>query len=455
MPISHCEHMPLICPDCRASFHADVWLILDAQEQPAQAEALRQGQFNRVTCPHCQHSGAAGTPFLFHDNAARCVIFAMPAATEEFVWREQARDLHSILVGSIPPEERRPYLADVQIAQGTEGIAHSLQKAARRQAAQSAAVARAAPADTAQAAQAPAASRILQPEPPPTAPPPAASPPADLSSHDEDALYAAIEALIAASTARELDEVLQQHPLLSTPVADSSLQQLADVAFEQRDYELAESLGRARRVLAKARAGTNSEQMRAEFGSVAAVAPPAGAQPPAPVPDMPDMPDEVYRALLQAQSPQELAHLCQAYPPLLQPALDAILVQQIDQLAAEGHTSLALRLLNRHESLVALRQQGMPAAEPPAAPAVRPPSAPPPDTESIAQEAVEALLVAGDDETLARVLIDYPVLLTEEAQQVLWQLSADARSHGDEELAAYAVECRAMLRKVREGLSNT
>jgi hypothetical protein len=147
-----------------------------------------------------------------------------------------------------------------------------------------------------------------------------------------------------------------------------------------------------------------------------------------------------------------LSHLCQAYPLLLEPAADALIWQQIDQFIAEGHTPLAIRLLNRHESLVALRQPGAAAG---AAAAASPPSAPAPDTQATTQEAIEALLVAGDDETLARVLIDYPVLLTEEAQQVLWQLSADARSHGDEELAAYAVECRAMLRKVREGLANT
>jgi hypothetical protein len=370
----------------------------------------------------------------------------MPAATEEYIWREQARDLHSILVGSIPPEERRPYLADVQIAQGTEGIAHSLQKTARRQAAQSAAVSGAATAESAQTAEAPAASSTPEP-----APPSAEPPPAELASHDEDALYAAIEALVAASTPRELDAVLQQHPLLYTPIVDSSLQQLADVAFEQRDYELAESLRRARRVLTKARAGATSEQISAEFNSTAVAAPPAAAQPRMPAP-APVLPDDVYRALFQVQSTQELASLCQAYPPLLEPALDATLLQQIDQFVAEGHSSLALRLLNRHESLTTLRQQGAAAADTPAAADSLPPA---PDTQDATQEAVEALLVAGDDETLARVLIDYPVLLTEEAQQVLWQISADARSHGDEELATYAVECRAMLRKVREGLANT
>jgi hypothetical protein len=68
-------------------------------------------------------------------------------------------------------------------------------------------------------------------------------------------------------------------------------------------------------------------------------------------------------------------------------------------------------------------------------------------------DAVEALLSADDEEVLAQVLLEYPVLLTDEAENALWHLSAEARSQGDEELATYAVECRAMLRRVREGLA--
>jgi hypothetical protein len=34
----------------------------------------------------------------------------------------------------------------------------------------------------------------------------------------------------------------------------------------------------------------------------------------------------------------------------------------------------------------------------------------------------------------------------------LLQLASESRQRGDDQLAEYAVECRAMLRKVREGL---
>ena len=41
MPIAYQEQAQLTCPACGADFEAPVWLILDAQEQPEAADALR------------------------------------------------------------------------------------------------------------------------------------------------------------------------------------------------------------------------------------------------------------------------------------------------------------------------------------------------------------------------------------------------------------------------------
>jgi hypothetical protein len=142
----------------------------------------------------------------------------------------------------------------------------------------------------------------------------------------------------------------------------------------------------------------------------------------------PTLPHEVYQALLQVQSSEALANLAQSYSVLLEPWVDDTLSATVDQVLEEGNERLAYSLEQRREQLAALRQ------------------------EIVRQDAIEALLTAEDDEALSEVLIAYPVLLTDETLQDLWQLAADARSHGDEELARYAVECRAMLRKIREEL---
>jgi hypothetical protein len=134
--------------------------------------------------------------------------------------------------------------------------------------------------------------------------------------------------------------------------------------------------------------------------------------------------------LLQAQTSQALADLVEEYPVLLEEWVDATLSEAVNQILEENNETLAHRLEQRRELLDMMRQ------------------------ELVRQEALDVLLSADDDETLAQVLIDYPVLLTDEAQQALWHLASDARARGDDELAVYAVECRAMLRKVRDELSN-
>ena len=70
MHISHSEHAVLTCPACGQDFEADVWMLVDAQEQPELAHALREGTLNVVACPHCGNHGPAGAPLLFHDPAS-------------------------------------------------------------------------------------------------------------------------------------------------------------------------------------------------------------------------------------------------------------------------------------------------------------------------------------------------------------------------------------------------
>ncbi|MEI7771557.1 MAG: CpXC domain-containing protein, partial [Chloroflexales bacterium] len=132
MPISYQEQAELTCPSCGAGFTSAVWLILDAQEQPGALDELRRGALNSVTCPHCGSSGPAGAPLLFHDAQARRVIFAGAPGAAEHEVRDQARNLHALLVGAIPEEQRRPYLADVDIAQDVDGVARLLRRMERR-----------------------------------------------------------------------------------------------------------------------------------------------------------------------------------------------------------------------------------------------------------------------------------------------------------------------------------
>jgi hypothetical protein len=359
-------------------------------------DELRQGSLNSVICPHCGSSGPAGAPLLFHDAQARRVIFAGAPDAAEHEVRDQARNLHALLVGAIPEEQRRPYLADVDIAQDVEGVAHMLRRLERRRGA----------------------------APAPSPQPPAASAPDDPAPP----LLVAVQELLEAGSPEDLDRVLAVHPVLLAPATDLTLAQLADVAVEQRAYDIAESLQQARRLL----------------GEMA-----SAARPDAPAPHVEAvisaLPDPALQALMQAQSGADLLDAVGAHPLLLHPGVDGLLADQIDQALDEGHDRQASALEERREALAELRATR-------ATQAAAAPEASSAQEEPTIDEAIEALLIADGEDALADVIDRYPLLLDDLAAQALWQFAAEARASGDEEMARYAIECRELLRRVREGL---
>ena len=132
MPISQSDYIGLTCPACGARFETDAWTLVDAAERSDLAQALREGSLNMATCPKCGTQTAAGTALLFHDPAGRRVYFAVPPDVGEHVWRERAQELLYQLVGSLPEDERRPYLGDVQVEQELDGVRRALLRHDRR-----------------------------------------------------------------------------------------------------------------------------------------------------------------------------------------------------------------------------------------------------------------------------------------------------------------------------------
>ncbi len=414
MPIAYQEQAQLICPACGADFAASIWLILDAQEQPEAVAALRSDKLNIVACPHCGNSGPAGAPLLYHDGLARLVLFAPAPGSAEHEWREQARELHAVLVGSIPEEQRRPYLADVDITQDLAGIAHRLRKLERRQGRQGGRETGDTPAPKVAAPGLPVSSASE------------ASAVSGASEQREQAppLLVAVEAMLAANTPEELDRALVEFPMLLDVSTDATLAQLAEVAVEQRAFEVAESLGRARELLAHTGAAVAAEPTARALAPALAVT---------------TLPEPALQALLQAQSGAELAAVAEIHPLLLRPEADALLAERVNQALDDGNERMAQALEERREVLAQLRTT---LAQAPSA-----------DAPTI-DEAIEALLIAEGEDAMAEVIDRYPVLLEEVVGQALWQFAAEARANGDEELARYAVECREMLRRVREELED-
>lgn len=432
MAISHSDHVALMCPDCGSGFQAEVWLILDAHEQPEQVELLRHERLNYVTCPHCGSGSAAAAPLLLHDGMARRVIFAATPGAAEYAWREQARALHTRLVASIPVEQRRPYLEDVQIAQDVPGLAHILRKMARQTGETSS---RKLPGrDLATFLPEQALSAPTQPRPV------VSEPVVTRQDQAETLLHAAIQALIAADSPGELRAVVDTHPILLTSAADAAIAQLAEVAVEQREYTQARQFHRVRLMLVDLRAGDPvdlANYTADPHGEAAPAARHASTTPPV------EVPAEVYQALLQAQSSAALFQAVQAYPLLLEPWIDDALSHSVNRALDEGNERLAWTLEERRRLLGDLHRaigrsdQDQPAGVPSAA------------LDPQVYEVVQALLDTDDADALARLLIAHPELLTGAAQAALEHFASEARRRGDEELAAYASECRVMLQQIR------
>lgn len=404
MPISHAELASLTCPQCRTQFDAEIWTLLDTAERPDLAEQLLNSTLNIVTCPHCAHQEDAGGPLLVHDPGGRRVYFAAPDGAAEHLWREQAQTLLYVLVGSLPEEARQPYLGDVQVEVEAAGVRRAMQRRGRRFAAR--------PATT------------------PAPPPPVAAPP----QPDTDSLIAAIEELLAADTPAEVAALAARRPELVDEQADALLDQLIATARAQGEPDVARALAEARLLLHDLRAGTPPDQSRI----VTAPAEPSPAGAPATedvvAPGVTyQLSAGAYQALLRADGPPALREAIHEYPALLEPWADDDLAARVDAALDDGNERLAHVIETRRDTLDQLR------AELAGGDGLR--------------QAIDALIRAGNaEDALAAAIGAYPALLTDAAQTALFELAAGARLRGDTTLAEYAIECRAMLRSVREGL---
>jgi hypothetical protein len=423
MAISYQEHAELTCPSCSTDFAADMWLVLDAEEHPEAVDSLRNGTLNTVICPSCGYSGPAGAPLLYHDGRLRKVIFAPAPGSAEHELREQARDLHALLVGSIPEEQRRPYLADVDIAQDLAGVGRLIERYERRRGKQGTG-GQGAEGKAQEAGPQGAGGRAQE----------AGGRGQEAGGRAQEAdpsvLLAAIEALLSADTPEEFQAVLANYAVLREPATDEALAQLAEVAANQREPDIAASLTQARRLLA----GLAPVEAPEEYQGVAG--PPLLAPAEA---EVEALPEAALQLLLASINATELAQAVERYPILLVPEADGLLAGLIDRALDQGNERYAAALEDRREGLLALREargKGLEADEG----AIDEPTM---------DEAIEALLLADGEAAIRAVVERYPILRAEAAAKALWQFAAEARASGDEELAVYAIECREMIRRMK------
>jgi ribosomal 50S subunit-associated protein YjgA (DUF615 family) len=426
MPISYSEYAGLTCPACGAAFEADVWTLVDSAERSDLAQALADEVLNVVTCPKCGHVWPAGAPLLFHDPANRRVYFAVPPGAEEHAWRARAQELLYLLVGSLPEEQRLPYLGDVQVEQEVAGVRRAILRRERRGRGNRETSRQAKETGRQETSE---QERAVDDVRSPASPP---APPSDPT------VVEALRALLAADSDTEFAELIAASPQLLGEDVDAIVGRMADLAYEAGQRDMAAALRELRITLARARAGADwRPTLRHGPGQAADdLNPPSDIQPetqPSALNAQPStLSDAAYQALLRVFSPDALLAAVRDYPALLEQWADDELAARTEAALDEGNERLARQIEAHREALAELRAQVS-------------------GYDSLLQ-AIRVLLAADGEDAVADVISTYPVLLTDAAQDALFGLAADARAQGDQELAEGANSCRALLRTVRAGL---
>jgi hypothetical protein len=420
MSISHSEYIELACPSCRARFEADVWTLVDAAERSDLAQALREGGLNVARCPKCAAQVSADAALLLHDPAGRRVYFAVPANVGEHVWRERAQELLYQLVGSLPVDERRPYLGDVQVEQELDGVRRALLRNDRcRGAGRQGDGATGRWGDREIERQGDKATPELSLAPSPSRP----------TAHSADeSLIEAVRALLAADTDAEFHAIAADNPALLGENADAVVRDLAELAYADGEPAVSTALHELRVVLARLRVGDDRPTSNAQQPVASAPTPQYSEL----TTQNAKLSDAAYQALAHAASPEALLAATRDYPALLEAWADTDLAARIEAALDEGNDRLARAIEARREGLAALRAQ-LSAGE-------------------TLRQAVQALLAAEGEDAVAGLLSDYPILLTDTAQEALDDMAADALARDDQQLAEQASACQALLRTVRVGL---
>ncbi len=290
MPRSRQEATELTCPTCGRPFTAEVWLIIDKGERPDLVHTLLDGELNVMRCPHCGAEGGINHPLLYHDAERELLLCALPLTIQSAdAARELVGELLQGLIAALPAEERKPYLAEVEMVPELDGLRATLIE------------------------QAISANAVIA-----------------------DRMVAlAVGELLNVTGELTFGRVMAEHrKLLLSDRAELALDEIAQGAREAGDRELRRRAQEAKAVLSRFRTTLHARQV-ALAGLMDDLAPLSDAE----VAVVPAL-----RAMLEAIDPQEVYAARITVAPNQRPILDALIGQLAQQAAAE-HQPEALAFL--------------------------------------------------------------------------------------------------------------
>lgn len=382
MQISYAEPVPVRCPRCDTEFVNDTYIIVDAAERPDLVAKIMDGTLHDTVCPNCGETGQIPAPLVYHNGQRERVLLAVPPGMPEAEWREVGQTLLWTLIGALSDDARGAYLGNVQAEAGLEGVAQVIEREGLLAA------------------------------------------PATNNAEADDALppiVPAIQALLDAKGAPQLQAAFDAHPVLDDPQAVTILQELAAEAIKHNELEAANGFARAAELLEQVK--TLRNRSTARTGTTAAA---YGITP--------EQVEDVTFALLRSTTGGELATVVDEHPLLLEPWADDLLREWADEQRSAAKERIADGMDERRAALVAMRQQYQ--------------------EQQPTLHAVQAYLQAEDDDEIEAVIVEHDALLTDAADQALERLISSARDDGDTEFAAFVAQRRAFLAQVREAIND-
>lgn len=378
MPISYAEPVSLTCPRCQRPFINDTFIIVDGVERPDLVGRILEDTLHDARCPSCEQVGRVPAPLLYHDGRNARVLLGVPPGMPEAEWREVGQTLLWTLIGTLPEQARLPYLGDVQAEAGVSGVAQVIR---------SEKLAGSGEGET---------------------------------TEDLPPIVIAIQALLEARGAAELQQALARHPILNEPQSVTIMQELAAEAIKHGQIEAANAFARAAELLDQVK------QMRAQAPTVP-VDLGADAQH-----LTPEALEELAFALLRSTTGQELARTVDEHPELLEDWIDSALAAYAEQARREDKPRIADGLDERRAALREMREQYR-AQQP-------------------VLDAIQAYLQAETGDEIEAIVLENELLTTDAAEQALARLAESSRAENDEAFATFVEERRRFLQQVRAAL---
>ncbi len=106
------QPVSLTCPNCRTTYQAPVFQLVDVGQAPELKQALLSGRINVAICPQCGTGGMLAAPMLYHDPAKQYLfalfpqeVKATPQEEEQFIGT-----LTQYIMRSLPADAPKGYL---------------------------------------------------------------------------------------------------------------------------------------------------------------------------------------------------------------------------------------------------------------------------------------------------------------------------------------------------------